>query len=144
MRSRVRKNYGQSVERNESPVGSMRSAPALPDQVSVNVGKGGRIVIPARYRKALDIGEGDAVFIKLEGEELRIVSDETEVRRVREMIAQHAPEGVSLVDELIRERRRQAAAEEEWSRQHLSDYGRSETVKDVRDNESANLTDQES
>ena len=141
MRSRVRKNYRQSAKRNESPVESMRSAPVLPDQVSVNVGKGGRIVIPAPYRKALDIGEGD---IKLEGEELRIVSDETELRRIREMIAQYVPEGVSLVDELILERRREVAAEEEWSRQHLSDYGRSEPMKDVRDNESINLTDQKS
>ncbi len=78
------------------------------EQVSTVVGKGGRIVIPAPYRKALGIKEGDAVFIKLEGEDLRIVSDETEVRRVREMIDRYVPEGVSLVDELIRERRREA------------------------------------
>lgn len=50
------------------------------------------------------------MFIRLEGEELHIVSDETEVRRVREMIDRYVPEGVSLVDELIRERRKEAAA----------------------------------
>ena len=49
--------------------------------------------------------------MRLEADELRVVEDETEVRRVREMIARHVPEGVSLVDELLRERRREAAGE---------------------------------
>lgn len=108
MSSRVRKNHKRSVERNR-PIVESTSSSAPPEQVSVNVGKGGRIVIPARYRKALGIADGDSVFIKLEGEDLRIVSDETEVRRVREMIDRYIPEGVSLVDELIRERRKEAA-----------------------------------
>ena len=70
------------------------------------------MVIPAEYRAALEIKEGDAVFMRLDGEELRLVSDATETRRVREMIARYVPAGVSLVDELIRERRREAATEE--------------------------------
>ena len=82
-----------------------------PEQVRTTVGPGGRVVIPAEYRAALDFKEGDAVFMRLDGEELRMVSDATETRRVREMIARYVPEGVSLVDELIRERRREAAAE---------------------------------
>ena len=82
-----------------------------PDQVRVTVGPGGRVVIPAAYREALGIEEGGAVFVRMEGDELRVVEDETEVRRVREMIARRVPEGVSLVDELLRERRREAAAD---------------------------------
>lgn len=120
MSSRVRKNHKRSVERNRSMVELMGSSAPL-EQVSVNVGKGGRIVIPARYRKALGIADGDSVFIKLEGEELRIVSDETEVQRVREIIDRYVPEGVSLVDELLRGRRRQVAAEKEKWNEHLSD-----------------------
>ena len=83
-----------------------------PEQVRTTVGPGGRVVIPAEYRAALEIKEGDAVFMRLDGEELRLVSDATETRRVREMIARYVPEGVSLADELIRERRREAATEE--------------------------------
>jgi len=82
-----------------------------PEQVRVVVGPGGRVVIPAAYREALRIEEGDAVFMRLDGEELHVVSDETEVRRVRQMIARYVPEGVSLVDELLRERRRETDAE---------------------------------
>lgn len=84
---------------------------ALPDQVRVVVGSGGRIVIPAAYRAALGVEEGDRVFMRVEGEELHVVSDETEVHRVRETVARHVPEGVSLTDELIRERRREAASD---------------------------------
>ena len=83
-----------------------------PEQVRTTVGPGGRVVIPAEYRAALEIKEGDAVFMRLDGEELRLVSDATETRRVREMIARYVPEGASLADELIRERRREAATEE--------------------------------
>ena len=84
---------------------------ALPDQVRVVVGPGGRVVIPAAYRAALGIEEGNRVFMRIEGDELRVVSDETEVRQVREIIARHVPEGVSLTDELIRERRREMASD---------------------------------
>ncbi len=83
-----------------------------PDQVRTTIGPGGRVVIPAQYRAALAIKEGDAVFMRLDGEELRVVSDATEVQRVREMIAGYVPESESVVDELILERRREAEAEE--------------------------------
>ena len=90
---------------------SGRDSAKSPAQARVIVGPGGRVVIPAPYRSALGIAEGDAVFMRLDGEELRIVSDEMEVQRVREMIARYVPEDASLVDELIRERRREVEAD---------------------------------
>ena len=83
-----------------------------PKRTRVVVGPGGRVVIPAPFREALGVAEGDALFMRLDGEELRVVSDAVEVRQVRETIARYAPEDGSLVDELIRERRRQVAADE--------------------------------
>lgn len=81
------------------------------EQIRAVVGPGGRVVIPAAYRQALGIQEGDAVFLRLDGDGLRVVSDETEVFEVREMLARYVPAGVSLVDELIEERRREAASD---------------------------------
>ncbi len=49
------------------------------------------------------------MFIRLDGDGLRVVSDDTEVFEVREMLARYVPAGTSLVDELIEERRREAA-----------------------------------
>ena len=88
------------------------SADSALEQVLATIGAGGRVVIPAKFRAALGIKEGDAVIMRLENEGLRLVSYDTETRLIREMIARYVPEGVSLVDELIKERRREAAAEE--------------------------------
>ena len=63
-------------------------------------------------RRALEVDEGDYIVMQMDGDELRVVNDEKEFARVQEMIASYVPEGVSLVDELIAERRREAAAEE--------------------------------
>ena len=80
--------------------------------VRTAIGPGGRVVIPAAYRKALEVDEGDYIVMQMDGDELRVVNDEKEFARVQAMIARYVPEGVSLVDELIAERRREAAAEE--------------------------------
>ena len=97
----------------EKPIEVQRNPAAPPAQVRGVVGPGGRVVIPAAYRDALGIAEGDAVVMRLDGEELRLISDETEVLRVRELVARYVPEGVSLVDELLRERRREADSDED-------------------------------
>lgn len=95
----------------EQAAASVGPVEGLPDQVRVVVGPGGRVVIPAVHRAALGIEEEGGVFMHVEGEELRVVSDETEVRQVREIVARHVPDGVSLTDELIRERRREVASD---------------------------------
>jgi AbrB family looped-hinge helix DNA binding protein len=76
------------------------------------IGPGGRIVIPAPMRKALGIGNGDRVQLQVVDGELRIVPQEVALRRVQEFVAKYVPKGVSLVDELIEERRREAELEE--------------------------------
>ena len=91
---------------------SERALEELPERMRVAVGPGGRIVIPAVYRQALGIEEGDSLILRYEGDSVRVVSHSAEVERVRELIARHVPEGVSLVDELIAERRREAGREE--------------------------------
>ena len=70
------------------------------------------MVIPSAFREALGLKVGDAVSMRIEGEELRLVNFDTETLRIRERLARYVPDGVSLVDELIRDRRREAAAED--------------------------------
>jgi AbrB family looped-hinge helix DNA binding protein len=72
---------------------------------------GGRIVIPVEYRKALGLHEGDIVTMQLEDGEIRLYSFEEGLRRAQALVRELVPEGVSLVDELIAERRREAALE---------------------------------
>ena len=102
------------------------SAPVL---VRTAIGPGGRVVIPAAYRKALEVDEGDYIVMHMDGDELRVVNDEKEFARVQEMIASYVPEGVSLVDELIAERRQEAAAEEAEIAEIKARQAKSEATK---------------
>ena len=90
----------------------VESKDSVPVLVRTAIGPGGRVVIPAAYRKALEVDEGDYIVMQMDGDEVRVVNDEKEFARVQAMIASYVPEGVSLADELIAERRREAAAEE--------------------------------
>lgn len=76
------------------------------------LGPGGRVVIPVAYRHALGLREGDYVQVRCEDEGIRILPQEIVARRVQDLVAKFVPEGVSLVDELIEERRREAELEE--------------------------------
>lgn len=78
----------------------------------IKVGPAGRIVIPVALRRALGIDAGEHVQIRLEDGELRLVPQAVALRRVQDAVAKRVPPGVSLVDELIEERRREAEREE--------------------------------
>lgn len=75
------------------------------------IASGGRVVIPAEYRKALGLRDGDEVTIRLEDGELRLYNQAQAVRRAQAIVRQYVPEGVSLADELIADRRHEAARE---------------------------------
>jgi AbrB family looped-hinge helix DNA binding protein len=78
----------------------------------VRIAQGGRVVIPAEFRKALGLEIGDDMVIELTNGELRLRSFDAALKRVQEIVRRYVPEGVSLADELIRERRAEAAREE--------------------------------
>jgi AbrB family looped-hinge helix DNA binding protein len=92
-----------------------RSEPAK-DRLWVKVGAGGRILIPAAYRRVLGLAKGSDVQVRLEEDEIRIVPLDTVVRQAQALVREYVPEGVSLSEDLIRERRREAAKEEAESR----------------------------
>jgi AbrB family looped-hinge helix DNA binding protein len=75
------------------------------------VSAGGRIVIPASFRKALGISVGEEVVLRIEDDELRIFTLKTRIKRAQRLVRRHVAKGVSLVDELIAERRRGAGRE---------------------------------
>ena len=81
------------------------------DTVRTKIGDGGRIVIPADYRKALGVTAGDDVLLRLDAGEVRIFTLAQAVRRAQELVGQHVPPNRSLADELIAERRSEAARE---------------------------------
>jgi AbrB family looped-hinge helix DNA binding protein len=78
---------------------------------AVKIGPGGRIVIPAQLREKLGVKPGDTIWLEEDNEQVRISSVRQAIRHVQELVRQYVPEGVSLVDELIAERRAEAQRE---------------------------------
>jgi len=75
------------------------------------VNENGRVVIPAAFRKALGINIGDEVVLRMEDGELRITTLKRRLERAQHLVRKHVKRGVSLVDELIAERREAARNE---------------------------------
>lgn len=70
--------------------------------------EGGRIVIPAAFRRALNMKPGDDVILEFEDGELRVRTRAAGIRRAQEILGKYLT-GPSPVDELIAERRAEAA-----------------------------------
>lgn len=75
------------------------------------VDKNGRVYVPAEYRRELGLEPGESVMVQLHEGELRIMSQLEGIRRAREIVARYVPPDRSLADELIAERRAEAARE---------------------------------
>ena len=54
--------------------------------ISTRIAQGGRLVIPAEYRRALGLKEGDEVILRLVDSELRITGRSAAVRKAQEAI----------------------------------------------------------
>ncbi len=72
----------------------------------------GRLVLPARLRRRLDLRPGDRLIITVDAAGgLRVVSAREQARRLRGLYRDLAP-GRSLADELVAERREEARRED--------------------------------
>lgn len=70
--------------------------------------EGGRIILPATFRRSMGLAKGDTVLIELHGEEVRIRPARSALRRLQKKLQEYAPDGESVADELIAERRQEA------------------------------------
>lgn len=71
----------------------------------------GRLVIPAELRKALGLQPGQEVLLRKTDTGLELTTFEMAVKQFQDRVAKMVPPGVSLVEELIEERRAEAARE---------------------------------
>lgn len=77
----------------------------------VRIDRGGRLVIPANFRKALGIENGDEIVLHLEEDSIRLISLQEAVHQAQDKVKKYVPSTVSLSDELITERREEAKNE---------------------------------
>lgn len=78
--------------------------------------KGGKVALPASIRRALVMPDGEKIFIEKEEGRIVIRTQAQAIREAQAELREYVPEGVSLVDELIADRRREAEKEDEESR----------------------------
>ncbi|MCY7419665.1 MAG: AbrB family transcriptional regulator [Chloroflexi bacterium] len=70
----------------------------------------GRVLVPVELRRALGASPGEPLVARVQDRQLVIERRVDALRRIQGRFA-HVPAGVSLADELIDDRRREAAAE---------------------------------
>jgi AbrB family looped-hinge helix DNA binding protein len=71
----------------------------------------GRVLIPASSRQRLGIGQGDEVLVEVDDRGIRITTAAQALKEAQDYFATIKKPGESIVDELIRERREEAARE---------------------------------
>jgi AbrB family looped-hinge helix DNA binding protein len=80
-------------------------------EARLRVSENGRVVLPAAFRKALNIRPGDQVLARLEDDEVRITTLKHRIEQAQRHVRQFVKPGRSLADELIAERREAAKHE---------------------------------
>jgi len=83
----------------------------MKSEARMRINENGRVVIPAPFRKRLGINIGDELVLRIENDELRITTLKRNLERAQRLVRKHVKPGVSLVGELIRERREAARNE---------------------------------
>ena len=99
-------SYGKIIKRDKFSVEALEMNGTI-----ARIADGGRLVIPAEYRRRLGLEPGDEVIMRIEDGELRILTRAEAVKRAQAVVRQHVKKGRSLVDELSAERRAEAARE---------------------------------
>lgn len=82
------------------------------ETIAVHVEKSGRILIPAAIRRKLNLHPGSEVLLQVDDTGIRIGTREQMVSRTQDRLRRYVPTDRLLSEELIQERRAEAAREE--------------------------------
>jgi AbrB family looped-hinge helix DNA binding protein len=115
-RYEIKKARPSRVRETSPELGEPAPGPAQPLGFKVTVTDRGRMVLPAEVRERLKIKDGDWLTLILEPDGvIRMLTGEVYANSLVDMfkhVTRHIAPGRSLSDELIAERRREAAKEE--------------------------------
>jgi hypothetical protein len=89
-----------------------KTAKSPQNAVRLQVGPNGEVTIPAHLLEAAGSAAGKYLLARFDDDEIKLVTPEATARKIQAAVRKFVPEGVSLVDELLKERRREAANEQ--------------------------------
>lgn len=78
----------------------------------IPVQENGRMILPAELRRALGVGKGDRVVILTTKDGVELTTAQRARRRAQERFRRLVPEGESIVDEFLAEKRAEVARED--------------------------------
>jgi AbrB family looped-hinge helix DNA binding protein len=78
----------------------------------IRLGADGWLMIPAPIRKELGLKPGDPLVVECDGDSLLVRSPDAALQETQHYFRQFVPAGVSVVDELIADRRAEAERDE--------------------------------
>ena len=74
---------------------------------------GGRVVVPVELRRELGLQTGTEIVMDIVDGSLRVRTMDQMIKDVQAMVRRYVPEGVSMADELIADRRLEALKEDQ-------------------------------
>ncbi|MBV9679776.1 MAG: AbrB/MazE/SpoVT family DNA-binding domain-containing protein [Acidobacteriaceae bacterium] len=80
-----------------------------PEEIRTRLNENGSLVLPVSVQRALGLQPGDEVLLRIENDELRMTAAAKRVERARQLFKKYVGEGMRLSDELLTDRRREAA-----------------------------------
>lgn len=80
--------------------------------ISMKMSEGGRVVIPVEIRRELALKDGDTVLWGIKDGVATLTTRQAQLREAQALVRRFVPQSVSLADDLIAERRAEAAAED--------------------------------
>jgi hypothetical protein len=84
---------------------------SAPRSVWLRPDSSGRVELPETFRAQSGIGDQEPVLARLQDGEIVLMSRRTALARAQALVREFVPEGVSLVDKLLAERRAEAERE---------------------------------
>jgi bifunctional DNA-binding transcriptional regulator/antitoxin component of YhaV-PrlF toxin-antitoxin module len=82
-----------------------------PERLFLALGPGGRVVIPAVYRKAMELEDGGQLMASVVDGELRLITPMMSIRRAQRIVRETIPADADLIADLFEMRRQEVEDE---------------------------------
>jgi bifunctional DNA-binding transcriptional regulator/antitoxin component of YhaV-PrlF toxin-antitoxin module len=92
------------------------------EEITCRVDNQGRVTLPAGWRKAQKLEPGSDVVMTVAGPQLLLQTRERSLDEAQAIVARYSRGKGSAVERLLKERRRQAALEDEEAARHAKGF----------------------